>query len=100
MEIEITFEERQLKRICGEDEIERYRRAMNRFQVSDNETIARRERKQRRQICEKISKHLKATGLFASGVVDRFEIDEDCYINPFNESVTEYVAFKAVMWEG
>ena len=48
MDIEITFEEHQLKAICGNEVIEKYRRAMDRFQTSDNETIAERERKQRR----------------------------------------------------
>lgn len=99
MEIEITFEEHQLKMICGEEVIEKYRRAMDRFQTSDNETIAERERKQRRHICEKILKHLKESGLFTDGVVDKFGIDEDCYINPlYDNGVTEYVIFKAVLW--
>ena len=48
MEIEITFKEKELKAICGNEVIEKYRRAMDRFQTSDNETIAERERKQRR----------------------------------------------------
>ena len=99
MEIEITFEEKELKAICGNEVIEKYRRAMDRFQTSDNETIAERERKQRRHICEKILKHLKESGLFTDGVVDKFGIDEDCYINPFYDNgVTEYVIFKAVLW--
>lgn len=99
MNIEITFEEHQLKEICGSELIEKYRRAMDRFQTSDNETIAEREHKQRRHICEKILKHLKESELFADGVIDKFGIDEDCYINPFYDNgVTEYVIFKAVLW--
>ena len=99
MEIVVTFDEKELKEICGNELIEKYRRAMDRFQTSDNETISERERKQRRHICEKISKHLKASGLFTDGVVDKFGIDEDCYINPFYDNgVTEYVIFKAVLW--
>ena len=98
MNIEITFEEKELKAICGNEVVEKYRRAMDRYQTSDNETIAERERKQRRYICEKILKHLMESGLFTDGVVDKFEIDEDCYIKPFNESVTQYVIFKAVLW--
>ena len=99
MEIVVTFDEKELKEICGSELIEKYRRAMDRFQTSDNETISERERKQRRHICEKISKHLKASGLFTDGVVDKFGIDEDCYINPFYDNgVTEYVIFKAVLW--
>ena len=99
MNIEITFEEKELKAICGNEVIEKYRRAMDRFQTSDNETITERERKQRRYICEKILKHLNESKLFTDGVVDKFDIDEDCYINPFYENgVTEYVIFKAVLW--
>ena len=99
MEIVATFDEKELKEICGNEVIEKYRRAMDRFQTSDNETIAERERKQRRHICEKILKHLKESGLFTDGVVDKFGIDEDCYINPFYDNgVTEYVIFKAVLW--
>ena len=99
MNIEITFEEHQLKEICGSELIEKYRRTIDRFQTSDNKTIEERERKQRRHICEKISKHLKESGLFTDGVVDKFGIDEDCYINPFYDNgVTEYVIFKAVLW--
>ena len=48
LDVEITFEEHQLKAICGNEVIEKYRRVMDRFQTSDNETIAERERKQRR----------------------------------------------------
>ena len=99
MEIEITFEEKELKAICGNEVIEKYRRAMNRYQTSDNETIAKREQKHREKISAKISKHMKSSGLFADGVVDKFGIDEDCYINPFYDNgVTEYVTFKAVLW--
>ena len=101
MEISVTFGEKELKEICGEDAIEKYRRAMNRYQTSDNETIAKREQKYHEKISAKISKHMKSSGLFADGAVDKFRITEDCYINPFNSSVTEYVEFTATWrsWE-
>lgn len=95
MEISVTFGERELKEICGEDTIEKYRRAMNRYQTSDNETIAKREKAHRDKIRKKLLKQLKESGVFSEGIVDKFWVSEDCYINPFNESVTEYVKFTA-----
>ena len=97
MHITINFDEVELKEICGKDAVEKYRRAMTRYQTSDNELISDRERTHREKICAQLSKHIKSSEVFSDKVVDDFSIDEDCYINPFQTVVTEFVRFVATL---
>ena len=93
MRIIIDFDEAELKEICGKDAVEKYRRAMSRYQTSDNELIADRERKHREKICAQLSKHIKSSEVFSDKLVEGFTIDEDCYIDSFQTVVTEIVRF-------
>ena len=102
MEIIIKFDEDHLVEICGSTAIEKYRRAMNRYQLDNNPDtpviLIEREAKLRKKICEKLLKHIKKCNVFNEAKLEDIEIYEDCYINPFKDSVTEFVRFKATLY--